>query len=41
VGVHNVNSFLAELGEDRPAYVTEAESALGFAEVVRALLAAR
>jgi HAD superfamily hydrolase (TIGR01484 family) len=41
VGVRNVNGFLAELGEDRPAYVTEAESALGFAEVVRALLAAR
>ena len=41
VGVSNVNHFLAELGEDRPAYVTQAESALGFAEVVRALLAAR
>lgn len=41
VGVRNVNHFLAELGEDRPAFVTEAESALGFAEVVRALLAAR
>jgi HAD superfamily hydrolase (TIGR01484 family) len=41
VGVRNVNHFLAELGEDRPAFVTEAESALGFAEVVRALLAVR
>jgi hypothetical protein len=41
VGVRNVNHFLAELGEDCPAFVTEAESALGFAEVVRALLAAR
>jgi hypothetical protein len=41
VGVRNVTHFLAELGEDRPAFVTEAESALGFAEVVRALLAAR
>jgi HAD superfamily hydrolase (TIGR01484 family) len=41
VGVRNVNHFLAELGEDRPAYVTESESALGFAEVVHALLAAR
>jgi hypothetical protein len=40
VGVRNVTRFLAELGEDRPAYVTLAESALGFAEVVRALLAA-
>jgi HAD superfamily hydrolase (TIGR01484 family) len=41
VGVRNVNHFLAELGDDVPAFVTEAESALGFAEVVRALLAAR
>lgn len=41
VGVRNVNHFLAELGEDCPAFVTQAESALGFAEVVRALLAAR
>jgi HAD superfamily hydrolase (TIGR01484 family) len=41
VGVRNVNHFLAELGEDQPAFLTEAESALGFAEVVRALLAAR
>ena len=40
VGVRNVNHFLAELGEDLPAFVTAAESALGFAEVVRALLAA-
>jgi len=41
VGVRNVNHFLAELGDDLPAYVTESESALGFAEVVHALLAAR
>jgi hydroxymethylpyrimidine pyrophosphatase-like HAD family hydrolase len=41
VGVRNVNHFLGELGEDLPAFITEAESALGFAEVVRALLAAR
>jgi hydroxymethylpyrimidine pyrophosphatase-like HAD family hydrolase len=41
VGVRNVNRFLAELGEDCPAFVTEAESALGFADVMRALLAAR
>ncbi len=41
VGVRNVHRFLAELGEDRPAFVTRSESALGFAEVVRALLAAR
>jgi hydroxymethylpyrimidine pyrophosphatase-like HAD family hydrolase len=41
VGVRNVTHFLAELGEDRPAFVTEAESALGFAEVVQALLASR
>ena len=38
VGVRNVTRFLDELGEDRPAFVTEAESAQGFAEVVRALL---
>jgi len=41
VGVRNVNHFLAELGEDCPAFVTEAESALGFAEVVHGLLASR
>jgi hypothetical protein len=41
VGVRNVTQFLDELGEDRPAFVTEGESALGFAEVVRALLSAR
>jgi hypothetical protein len=39
--VRNVVRFLDELGEDRPAFITEAEEALGFAEVVRALLAAR
>jgi HAD superfamily hydrolase (TIGR01484 family) len=41
VGVRNVTHFLDELGEDLPAFVTESESALGFAEVVRALLSAR
>jgi HAD superfamily hydrolase (TIGR01484 family) len=41
VGVHNVVGFLDELGEDRPAYITQADSAQGFAEVVRALLATR
>jgi hypothetical protein len=41
VGVRNVIHYLDELGEDRPAYVTQAESAQGFAEVARALLAAR
>jgi hydroxymethylpyrimidine pyrophosphatase-like HAD family hydrolase len=41
VGVRNVTRFLDELGADQPAFVTEGESAAGFAEVVRALLAAR
>ena len=41
VGVRNVTRFLDELGDDRPAFITEAESAQGFAEVVRAMLAAR
>jgi hydroxymethylpyrimidine pyrophosphatase-like HAD family hydrolase len=41
VGVRNVTRFLDELGEDRPAFITEAESALGFAEVAHALLAGR
>src|SRR5450759_1328852 len=41
VGVRNVDRFLDELGEDRPAFVTQGESAVGFAEVVHALLAAR
>jgi HAD superfamily hydrolase (TIGR01484 family) len=41
VGVHNVVHFLAELGEDRPAYLTEGEAAVGFAEVVERLLAAQ
>jgi hypothetical protein len=41
VGVHNVTRFLDELGDDRPAFVTRGESALGFAELVQALLAAR
>ena len=41
VGVRNVTHYLDELGEDSPAFVTEGESALGFAEVVRALLSAR
>ena len=41
VGVHNVLGFLAELGADRPAYITEGEAAAGFAEVVKRLLAER
>jgi HAD superfamily hydrolase (TIGR01484 family) len=41
VGVANVRGFLDELGEDRPAYVTAAPAAEGFAEITRALLAAR
>ena len=41
VGVRNVVGFLAELGTDRPAYITEGEAAAGFAEVVTRLLAAR
>jgi HAD superfamily hydrolase (TIGR01484 family) len=41
VGVRNVTKFLGELGEDRPAFVTQGESAVGFAEVVQALLSAR
>lgn len=41
VGVRNVVAYLDELGEDRPAYITRADSAQGFAEVARALLAAR
>jgi len=41
VGVHNVHRYLAELGEDCPTYVAEGECAVGFAEVVRALLASR
>ena len=41
VGVRNVNHFLSELGEDLPAFITLAESALGFAEVVSALLRAQ
>jgi HAD superfamily hydrolase (TIGR01484 family) len=41
VGVRNVERFLAELGEDRPAYITEGAAAAGFAEVVERLLAAR
>jgi hydroxymethylpyrimidine pyrophosphatase-like HAD family hydrolase len=40
VGVRNVTRFLDELGDDRPAFVTEGEGALGFAEVARGLLAA-
>lgn len=41
VGVRNVTRFLDELGDDLPAYVTEAESGRGFAELVSALLRAR
>ena len=41
VGVRNVTRFLDELGDDRPAFVTEAESARGFAELCHRLLTAR
>jgi hypothetical protein len=41
VGVRNVTRFLGELGDDRPAYITAADAAQGFAEVVHALLAVR
>jgi hydroxymethylpyrimidine pyrophosphatase-like HAD family hydrolase len=41
VGVRNVVRYLEELGEDRPAFITQGEAAQGFAEVVRALLVAR
>ncbi len=41
VGVHNVVRFLAELGADRPAYITEGEAAAGFVEVVERVLAER
>ena len=41
VGVHNVVRFLSELGEHRPAYITEGEAAAGFAEVVERVLAER
>jgi HAD superfamily hydrolase (TIGR01484 family) len=41
VGVRNVTRYLDELGEDLPAFITESESAEGFAEVVKALLGAR
>jgi len=41
VGVANVSRFLDELGDDRPAFITQGESARGFAEVATALLAAR
>jgi hydroxymethylpyrimidine pyrophosphatase-like HAD family hydrolase len=41
VGVHNVVHYLDELGEHRPAFITQAEAAQGFAEVARALLAVR
>lgn len=41
VGVRNVTNFLGELGDDRPAFVTQAESARGFEELVHRLLMAR
>ena len=41
MGVHNVVRFLAELGADRPAYITEGEAAAGFVEVVERVLAER
>lgn len=41
VGVRNVERFLDELGTDRPAYITRAAAAAGFAEVAERLLTAR
>jgi HAD superfamily hydrolase (TIGR01484 family) len=41
VGVRNVVRFLDELGADQPTFVTESESAAGFAELVHWLLVAR
>ena len=41
VGVRNVVHFLSELGEDRPAYITEGEAAAGFAEVAERVVATR
>jgi hydroxymethylpyrimidine pyrophosphatase-like HAD family hydrolase len=41
VGVRNIVGFLAELGADRPAYITEGEAAAGFAEVAERVLAVR
>lgn len=41
VGVRNVERFLDELGPDRPAYITRAAGAAGFAEVAERVLAAR
>ena len=41
VGVRNVTRYLDELGEDRPAFITQGEAVAGFAEVARALVAAR
>lgn len=41
VGVHNVIRFLDELGDDRPAFVTDGEGARGFAELVHLLLRER
>jgi hydroxymethylpyrimidine pyrophosphatase-like HAD family hydrolase len=41
VGVRNVTRFLDELGDDRPAFVTDAESAEGFAEVTRAVVGSK
>jgi len=41
VGVRNVERFLDELGGDRPAFITRAQSGAGFAEVAERLLAAR
>ncbi len=41
VGVRNVIKFVDELGADRPAFITDAEEASGFSELVHALLRAR
>jgi HAD superfamily hydrolase (TIGR01484 family) len=41
VGVRNIQHFLDELGQDRPAYITEGEAAAGFAQIAERLLLAR
>jgi HAD superfamily hydrolase (TIGR01484 family) len=41
VGVRNVDRFLAELGADQPAYITQGQAAAGFAEVSERLLLER
>jgi hydroxymethylpyrimidine pyrophosphatase-like HAD family hydrolase len=41
VGVRNVTRFFDELGDDRPAFITDGEAAAGFEELVQALLRAQ